>query len=50
MNNEINNFYKAYFYVKSPDLAFNTPKCEDTFSDSCTVFCEYCEDTTAYDY
>lgn len=48
MNNENHN--TAYFYVKSPDLAFNSYKSEKVFSDSNTLNCEYCEDTTVYDY
>ena len=49
MNNE-NNLNSAYFYIKSPDLAFNSQKCENEFSDSCNKICEYCENTAAYDY
>lgn len=48
LNNEKNHI--AYFYIKSPDLAFSSYKSEEVFSDTGSQQCEYCENTETYDY
>ncbi len=50
MSNDDNNINIQYFYIKSPDLTFNAYSAEGAFSDCYSDKCEYCEDTSVYDY
>lgn len=50
MSIDDNNINIQFFYIKSPDLTFNAYNAESAFSDYCSDKCEYCDDTSVYDY